>query len=86
MGFAKDSDGERVWATSLESQYPKKMCVALVNVVLPVSATAWFGFEGPVNGGRHQPMNCWFSAFFSFDRPSFSGGVPGAVVQDVCRW
>eukprot|EP00435_Cladocopium_sp_Y103_P038332 s3870_g10.t1 len=33
-GFAKDPEGKRVWATSLESEYPKKMCVAMVNVVL----------------------------------------------------
>eukprot|EP00435_Cladocopium_sp_Y103_P074791 s4_g51.t1 len=33
-GLAKDPEGKRVWATSLESEYPKKMCVAMVNVVL----------------------------------------------------
>ena len=32
--FAKDSSGNRVWATSLESQYRQKMCVALVQCVL----------------------------------------------------
>eukprot|EP00435_Cladocopium_sp_Y103_P060549 s295_g22.t1 len=33
-GFAKDLDGSQVWATALESKYPKKMCVALVTLVL----------------------------------------------------
>eukprot|EP00435_Cladocopium_sp_Y103_P041156 s1982_g11.t1 len=33
-GFARNSEGQRVWATSLESEYPKKMCVAMVTVVL----------------------------------------------------
>ena len=37
-GFAKDDMGRQVWATSLESQYPPKMCVALVNVVLQFAA------------------------------------------------
>ena len=32
--FAKDSSGNRVWAISLESQYPHKMCVALVQCIL----------------------------------------------------
>ena len=33
-GFAKDMDGKKVWATSLESAYPRKMCIAVVNLVL----------------------------------------------------
>ena len=33
-GFAKDQLGQQVWATSLESQYPRKMCITLVNTVL----------------------------------------------------
>eukprot|EP00435_Cladocopium_sp_Y103_P033072 s2564_g8.t1 len=33
-GFAKDIDGRKVWATALESKYPRKMCVALVTLVL----------------------------------------------------
>ena len=32
--FATDQLGQQVWATSLESQYPRKMCIALVNTVL----------------------------------------------------
>eukprot|EP00435_Cladocopium_sp_Y103_P058226 s2737_g20.t1 len=38
-GFAKDFDGKQVWATSLESAYPKKMCVALVTLVLDFAAS-----------------------------------------------
>jgi hypothetical protein len=38
-GFARDNDGQRVWATSLESKYPRKMCVALVASVLEFAAT-----------------------------------------------
>ena len=37
-GFSKDAEGRRVWATSLEPQYPRKMCIALVNVVLQFAA------------------------------------------------
>ena len=36
-GFARDADGKQVWATSLESRYPRKMCVALVTLVLEVA-------------------------------------------------
>ena len=32
--FAKNSDGHQVWATSLESMCPRKMCVAVVQTVL----------------------------------------------------
>ena len=33
-GKAFDLDGREVWATSLESQYPRKMCISLVHTVL----------------------------------------------------
>ena len=33
-GFAKVHMGQQVWATSLKSQYLRKMCIALVNIVL----------------------------------------------------
>ena len=36
-GFAKDESGRQVWATSLESQYPKKMCVVLTSIILQVA-------------------------------------------------
>ena len=36
-GFAKDETGRQVWATSLESQYPKKMCVVLTFIILQVA-------------------------------------------------
>ena len=38
-GFSRDAEGKQVWATSLESKYPRKMCVALVNLVLDFLAT-----------------------------------------------
>ena len=37
-GFAEDDMGRQVWATSLESQYPRKMCVPLINIVLQFAA------------------------------------------------
>ena len=37
-GFAQDTDGKQVWATSLESAYPRIMCITLVNVVLQRAA------------------------------------------------
>ena len=33
-GFARDNEGNKTWATSLESQYPRKMCVCLTHIVL----------------------------------------------------
>ena len=33
-GVAKGNDGKQVWATSLESAYPRVMCIVLVNLVL----------------------------------------------------
>jgi len=38
-GFARDDDGRQVWATSLESRYPRKMCIALVQLVLQFAAS-----------------------------------------------
>lgn len=38
-GFASDADGRRVWATSLESQYPKHMCNVLVSIVLQFASS-----------------------------------------------
>lgn len=32
--FALNREGQRVWATSLESQYPRKLCIALTHIVL----------------------------------------------------
>jgi hypothetical protein len=32
-GFARDENGRQVWATSLESRYPRKMCIVLVTMV-----------------------------------------------------
>ena len=37
-GFAYDEEGRQVWATSLESRYPTKMCVVLASIVLKVAA------------------------------------------------
>ena len=33
-GFALNDEGNQVWATSLESQYPRKLCVTVVSLVL----------------------------------------------------
>lgn len=33
-GFATDNTGRKVWATALESRYPRKLCIALVDVAL----------------------------------------------------
>ena len=30
-GFTVNNERQRVWATSVESQYPRKLCIALVN-------------------------------------------------------
>ena len=37
-GFSHDADGRQVWATSTESQYPRKMCILLVNNVLELAS------------------------------------------------
>ena len=38
-GFAFDEEGKQVWATSLESRYPRKLCVVLTSLVLQVAAS-----------------------------------------------
>ena len=35
--FATGPDGQRVWATSLESQYPRKLCIAVTQIVLEIA-------------------------------------------------
>ena len=37
-GFTTNAAGQKVWATSEESQYPRKLCIALVQLVLQVAA------------------------------------------------
>ena len=37
-GFTTNAQGQKVWATSEESQYPRKLCIALVQVVLQVAS------------------------------------------------
>ena len=37
-GFTTDAAGRKIWATSEESQYPRKLCIALVQIVLQVAA------------------------------------------------
>ena len=36
-GFAINEEGQQVWATSLESRYPRKLCVVLTQLVLQVA-------------------------------------------------
>ena len=38
-GFTTDAQGRKVWATSEESQYPRKLCIALVQIILQVAAS-----------------------------------------------
>ena len=57
-GFATDSEGRRVWATSLESQYPKKMCVVLSSIALQVAADRGLKLKSAVSaqmGSDLQP-------------------------------
>eukprot|EP00435_Cladocopium_sp_Y103_P071499 s101_g37.t1 len=37
-GFTVNQSGEKVWASAEESQYPRKLCVALVQIVLRIAA------------------------------------------------
>ena len=37
-GFTTDAAGRKIWATSEESQYPRKLCIALVQTILQVAA------------------------------------------------
>ena len=37
-GFAFHDEGKQVWATSLESRYPRKMCVVLSSLILQVAS------------------------------------------------
>ena len=36
-GFTTNSQGQKVWATAEESQYPRKLCIALTQIVLRVA-------------------------------------------------
>ena len=38
-GFTTNAQGVKVWATSEESQYPRKLCIALTQIVLQVAAS-----------------------------------------------
>ena len=38
-GFTTDAQGHKIWATAEESQYPRKLCIALVQTILQVAQT-----------------------------------------------
>ena len=38
-GFTTNAQGQKVWATAEESQYPRKLCIALTQIVLQVAAS-----------------------------------------------
>ena len=38
LGFTTDAQGRKIWATAEESQYPRKLCIALVQIVLQVAS------------------------------------------------
>ena len=82
-GFAKDAEGKLVWATSLESQYPRKMCVALVSVVLQFAAEQGLKLRALSLEEDTNPLNANRRATISVGQQPKPARLP-PVVSDFC--
>ena len=82
-GFAKDAEGKRVWATSLESQYPTKMCIALVNLVLQFAAEHSLTLRALSFQEDTNPLNANRRAMVSAGQQPRPSRLP-PVVSDFC--
>lgn len=82
-GFAKDAEGKRVWATSLESQYPTKMCIALVNLVLQFAAGHGLRLRALSLQEDTSPLNASRRAMVSAGQQPRPSRLP-PVVSDFC--
>ncbi len=78
-GFARDTSGKRVWATSLESQYPKKMCVVLASIVLQVAADRGLELKAMDLSGPLNPLASATSAQMGSDLQPKPSKIPPIV-------
>ena len=78
-GFAFDSEGRQVWATALESQYPKKMCVVLTSIVLEVAASRGLELQASQLSSDKNPLASAVQAQMSSDRQPKPSRVPPIV-------
>lgn len=82
-GFAKNAEGKRVGATSLESQYPTKMCIALVNLVLQFAAGHGLRLRALSLQEDTNPLNASRRAMVSAGQQPRPSRLP-PVVSDFC--
>ena len=78
-GFATDSEGRRVRATSLESQYPKKMCVVLSSIVLQVAADRGLKLKAMDLSEAQNPLMSAVSAQMGSDVQPKPSKIPPIV-------
>ena len=82
-GFAQDAEGRRVWATSLESQYPTKMCVTLVDLVLQFAAGCNLKLRASSLDEDTNPFNINRRAMISAGQQPRPTKLP-PLVSDFC--
>eukprot|EP00434_Breviolum_minutum_P013009 symbB.v1.2.011465.t1/scaffold770.1/size163962/1 len=78
-GFAVDSEGRQVWATALESQYPKKMCLVLTSIVLEVAAGRGFQLQASQLSTDQNPLASAVQAQMSSDLQPKPSKIPPIV-------
>ena len=78
-GFAVDSEGRQVWATALESQYPKKMCVVLTSIVLEVAASRALQLQASQLSTGQNPLASAVQAQMSSDLQPKPSKIPPVV-------
>ena len=78
-GFARDADNKRVWATALESQYPTKMCIAVVNVVLQFAAAQGLNLRANTLLEDNNPLNLSRHAMITAGQQPKPSRVPPIV-------
>jgi len=78
-GFAVDSEGRQVWATALESQYPKKMCLVLTSIVLEVAAGRGLQLQASQLSTDQNPLASAVQAQISSDLQPKPSKIPPIV-------
>ena len=82
-GFARDADGKQIWATSLESRYPKKMCMALVTIALEFLETRGLTLKANSLEDALNPLQVHQQSQMSVGLQPRPARIP-PVVADTC--
>ena len=85
-GFARDADGKQIWATSLESRYPKKMCMALVTIALEFLETRGLTLKANSLEDALNPLQVHQQSQMSVGLQPRPARIPASGCGYMFRW